>query len=197
MMEDELVKIWQSSPSLEQIKFEKSRLILDVQAGINRVDKLIKYRDAIESGTAIFIVVPAFTYAAFQMPNVLTKLACAFIIFWAFYLVYRFRNARKHRPGEVTDNYIEYLHKTKQHLLVQKKLLETVLWWYIIPAQSGVTLFSLGIALDTGHYDGLIKMEILGLILAIVTIYMNKQTLKKTLNPRLKKIDELISVMDN
>jgi CDP-diglyceride synthetase len=197
MMEDELVKIWQSSPSLEQIKFEKSRLMLDVQAGINRVDKLIKYRDAIESGTAIFIVVPAFTYAAFQMPNILTKLACVFIIFWAFYLVYRFRAARKYKPGEVTDNYVEYLSKTKQHLLVQKKLVDTVVWWYIIPAQSGVTLFTLGIALESGNYEGLIKMEILGLMLAIVTIYMNKQTLRKTLNPRLKKIDELIRVMDN
>jgi hypothetical protein len=80
---------------------------------------------------------------------------------------------------------------------VQKKLLDTVVWWYIIPAQSGVTLFTLGISLESGNYEGLIKMEILGFILAIVTIYMNKQTLKKTLNPRLKKIDELITVMDN
>jgi CDP-diglyceride synthetase len=140
--------------------------------------------------------VPAFTYAAFQMPNVLTKIACVFIIFWAFYIVHRIRSARKHMPGSVTDNYIEYLSKTRDHLLVQKKLLDTVLWWYILPAQSGVTLFSLGVALESGSYDGLIKMEILGLGLAIVILYMNKQTLKKTLNPRLEKIDELIGVME-
>jgi hypothetical protein len=31
-MEDELVKIWQSSPNTEVIKFEKSRLMVDVQS---------------------------------------------------------------------------------------------------------------------------------------------------------------------
>lgn len=197
MMEDELVKIWHSSPNVEQIKFEKSRLMLDVQSGIDRVNRQIKFRDAIEIGTAIVIVVPAFTYTAFQMPNIVTKIGCVFIILWCFYLVYRLRSARSHRSGAFTDNYTEYLHKTREHLLVQKRLLNTVLWWYVLPAQTGVTLFSLGISLDMGNYNALIKMELLGLALGVATIFMNQQAVKKTLKPRLEKIDELIGVMES
>jgi hypothetical protein len=195
MMEDELVKIWQSSPSVEQIKFERSRLILDVQSGINRLDKLIKYRDRIETAAVIFVV-PAFAAAAYFIPNLVTKIACLFIIAWGLYVVYRLRSARKHKPGSITENYLAYLNKTKDHLLAQKKLLDTVLYWYVIPAQSGVTLFCLGIAWETGKYDGLIKMEVLGVLLAIATVYMNQQAVKKTLAPRLQKIDELLSVME-
>lgn len=195
MMEDELVKIWQSSPGLEQVKFEKSRLMLDVQSGINRLDKLVKRRDAIESAVAIFVVTPAFTFTAFMFPNIFIRLACILIVLWSFYVVYRLRNARKYKP-DVTDNYIQYLHKSKAHLIAQKKMLETVLWWYVLPAQSGVTLFCLGIALETGSYQGLIKMEVLGLGLAIATVYLNQQAVKKTLMPRLEKIDELIGAME-
>lgn len=196
MVEDELVKIWQSSSSLEQIKFEKSRLMIDVQTGIDRVNKQIKFRDAIEIGTAVGIVVPAFTYAAFQMPNIVTKIGCVFVILWCFYLVYRLRSARNHKTGSITDNYSEYLNKTREHLIVQKQLLDTVLWWYVLPAQTGVTLFSVGVTLDTNNYNELIKMELIGLAMAIGIIYLNQQAVKKTIKPRLEKIDELMRMMN-
>jgi hypothetical protein len=62
-MEDELVKIWQSSPNQERVKFEKSRLMIDAQSSIDRLHKEIRFRD-IKEQIAVIIVIPAFAYAA-------------------------------------------------------------------------------------------------------------------------------------
>jgi len=42
-MEEELIKIWQSSPNQERIKFERSRLMMDVQSSMDDFNKKIKF----------------------------------------------------------------------------------------------------------------------------------------------------------
>ena len=49
MIEDELVKIWQSSPNQERVKFEKSRLMIDVQSSLDRLHRFVKYRDLMDT----------------------------------------------------------------------------------------------------------------------------------------------------
>jgi hypothetical protein len=191
MMEDELVKIWQSSPNQERIKFEKSRLILEVQSGIDRLDKSIKYRDLSET-IAVAIVVPAFIVIVFRVPFTLSKIAAALIVVWAIYVLIRLIGARKHKPGPLTENYLDYLHKNRQHLNAQKQLVETALYWYMLPAHILVSLFTLGY----GRLPFFIKMQVAGLILGTFAFVRNKIVIKKTYKPRLDKIEQLIQVLE-
>ena len=193
-MEEELIKIWQSSPNQERVKFERSRLILDVQSGMDRLHRSIKYRDLREQ-IAIIVVVPAFTYASYVLPNLLSKVASLLIAGWAVYIWVKLRNAKKHKPGAFTETYLEYLHKTKHYLLIQKRLLDSVIYWYILPGVSLTMLFVIGLGV-VGKSMTIIKMAIVNAVLAVGTYILNKRAVKMEFIPRLAKIDELIHVME-
>ncbi len=195
MMEEELIKIWQSSPNQERIRFKKSRLIIDVQSSMDDFHKKIKHRDLREQ-IAAATVIPIFAFFAYSTPNLLSKVASILIIGYALFVVIRLRNAKKHKPGAFTETYLEYLHKTRDYLVIQKQLLDSVLYWYILPGMTLTMLlvFSLGV---TGRLKPILKMGLLNIVLAVVTYYLNKRGVKKEIIPRMEKVDELISVLEN
>jgi len=193
-MEEELIKIWQSSPNQERIKFEKSRLMLDVQSSMDRLHRSIKYRDLREQ-VAVAIVIPAFAYTAYAFPPLLSKVASVLIVGWALYILIRLRNAKKHKPGAFTETYLEYLHKTKDYLLIQKQLLDSIMYWYILPGMTLTMLFFMGFGV-VGRSVQIIKYALGNVALAVATYFLNKRAVKREFVPRLAKIDELINLME-
>ena len=195
MIEEELIKIWQSSPNQEQIKFEKSRLMIDVQSSMDRFHRGIKYRDLREQ-IAIIIVIPVFAYYAYAIPHLLSKIASVLIIGWGIYIAIRLRKANKHNPSAFTETYLEYLYKTRDYLLIQKQLLDNVLYWYILPGVAFIFLFVLGFVGVPGKSRYIIKMSVINVVMAVAIYYLNKRAVKKQFIPRLEKVDELIKVME-
>jgi hypothetical protein len=195
MIEDELVRIWQSSPNQERVKFEKSRLMIEVQSSMDHFHKQVKYRDLREQ-IAVIIVIPFFAYAAYSIPHLLTKLASVLIIGWAVYVFFRLRNAKKHKPGAFTETYIEYLYKTRAYLQIQKQLMDSVVYWYILPGMLLVILFLMGFIGIPGKARGIMKVSIANALLAVVTYFLNKRSVKRQIMPRLEKVDQLIKVME-
>lgn len=193
-MEEELIKIWQSSPNQERVKFEKSRLMIDVQSSIDRLHREIKNRDLREQ-LAAAIVIPVFAYYAYAIPHLLTKVASVLIVSWAVYIVMRLRNAKKNKPSAFTETYLEYLHKTREYLHIQKQLLDSVFYWYILPGMTLTMLFVLGFGV-AGRVAYIIKMALGNVALAIATYFLNKRGVKKQIMPRLVKVDELIALME-
>jgi hypothetical protein len=196
MIEDELVKIWQSSPNQERVKFEKSRLMIDVQSSLDRLHRFVKYRDLMDTIPAI-IIIPAFAFYTFIGPFTLSRIASGFIALWAIYLIIRLRKAKKNKPGAMTGTYLEYLRTNRRFLMDQKELMETVLYWVVIPLITLVSLFFIGVFI--GRPGPPIKRAIaLGgnVVLGIVVYFMNKWAVKKQIMPRLEKVDKLISVME-
>jgi len=51
---------------------------------------------------------------------------------------------KKHKPGAFTETYLEYLHQTRNYLLVQKQLLDSVLYWYILPGYDTYDVIFMG-----------------------------------------------------
>lgn len=194
MIEDELVKIWQSSPNQERVKFEKSRLMIDVQSSVDSLHKKIKYRDFMEQ-LAIILTIPVFAYYAYDIPHILTKIASILIILFGIYVGIRLRNAKKHKPGALTETYMEYLYKTREYLNIQKKLIDSVLYWYILPFMILMFLFVIGPGI-TGRLPHIIKMTLLSTVIAMVTYFLNKRAVEKQFTSRLEKIDELIKTME-
>jgi hypothetical protein len=195
MMDEELIKIWQSSPNQERVKFERSRLMIEVQASMDHFHKKIKYRDLMEQ-LAVVIVIPVFAYYAYSIPQTLTKIASVLIIFWGIYIVIRLRNAQKNKPGALTETYLKYLYKTREYLRVQKHLLDSVLYWYVLPGFVLISMFILGFIGVPGKSQSTIKMMVGNVVLAVTIYFLNKRAVKKEFIPRLEKVDRLIIAME-
>lgn len=194
MMEEELIKIWQSSPNQERIKYEKSRLMLEVHASLDKFHKAVKYRDLREQ-IAVAVIVPFFAVGAFILPGTVSKIACVLIIAWAFYVLYRLREAKKSNPGAFSDTYLDYLYRTREYLHVQKHLLDNVMYWYILPAMFLTMLFTVGFGI-ADRIRPIVKMAVLNIGLAVATYILNKRAVAKQIMPRLNKVNELIQVME-
>lgn len=194
MIEDELIKIWQSSPNQERIKFEKSRLMINVQSSLDIFHKKIRYRDLAEQ-VAIVFVSPVFLYYAYTIPFLLTKIASVLIVVWGIYVFIRLRNAKKQKPAALNETYLQYLYKTRDYLKIQKDLIDSVLSWYILPSMILVFLFVLGPGVDD-RWPKIIKagLGITGMGAAIY--YLNKRAVKRQFIPRLEKVEALIRTME-
>lgn len=195
MIEDELVKIWQSSPNQERVKFEKSRLMIELQSSLDRFHKSIRNRDLTETIAAI-MVIPVFAFYTYVIPHALTKIASVLICFWAIYVVIRLRNARKHKPGAMTETYQDYLYKMRNYISVQKTLLDTVLYWYLLPGFALMLLFLAGFIGVPGKEAYIIRTGTFAAVLGVIVYFLNRRAVKKHILPRLAKVDELIEVIN-
>lgn len=188
-MEDELIKIWQSSSNQERIKFEKSKLILELKSSLGRLHRWWKYLELVEVISAT-IGILLFVFIAFWVPFVLSKIASVFIIVCLLYLLYKLHGIQKFKPSDLEHDYSQYLIKTKTYLLVQKRLIETSLYWYILPCLLGVVLFVLGVK-DVP----IIHMIIIFIIVSLFGIYsyfLNHRRVRNEINPRIEKVNTLI-----
>lgn len=195
MIEDELTRIWKSSPNQERVKFRKSRLMLELQSSLDRFHRAIRNRDLIETIAAI-VVVPIFACCAFVIPYTLTKIASVLIGVWAVYVIVHLRKARSHKPGSFTISYQEYLYKTRDYLIVQKKLLDTILYWYLLPGFILMLLFLGGFAGIPEKHDHLVRTAVGAFVLGLLVYYINRRAARKHIAPRLEKVNELISVVE-
>ena len=196
MMEDELIKIWQSSPKAEQIKFERSRLMLDMQSSLDRFHRLVKYSVLVEQ-IAVIIIIPIFLFIVYWIPPVLSKIASFLIVLWAIWYMFRLRKIKEKQPKSITLNYLEYLKKNRGYLRYLKNMTDTAMYWYILPPMTFYFMFITGAHLYTkGPITFFLFTVLLGLSTSIAYYFYFRWIVKKIYIPRLKKIDELIEVME-
>ena len=124
MIEGELVKIWQSSNNQERVKFEKSKLIIELQSSLGRLHRWWKFLELVEV-ISVIIGILSFVFVAYWVPFTASKIASVLIIIFLINILIRVLGINKFRPSDFEENYLEYLKKTRQYLEVQKKLLET------------------------------------------------------------------------
>lgn len=194
-MEDELIKIWQSSPNQEKIKFEKSKLMIEVQSSLDKIQRSWKYMIIRETIAAI-IAIPAFLFITYNVPYTISKIGSIWIVLAVIYILIRLKSAKKHKPTDLTETYIDYLYKTKDYLNAQKKLLDTVLYWYVLPVFPGYVLILMGFIHIPEKRKIIIIAALAFVVMAILAYILNKRGVRKEFDPRLKKIDELIQVLE-
>jgi hypothetical protein len=196
MMEDDLIKIWQSAPNRERAKFEKSRLMIEVQVSLDRVHGMIKHGNR-RAMILTLLIVPVFAFYIYIIPFVLTKIASGLAVLFAINIFMRFRKAKKNEPNDVTGTYLEYLNKTKIFLLDQKQLIDTALYWSIIPGISVCILFFLGF-MESPNFTitGIISLCVGCIVIGVIVFFLSKWWVKMAITPNLNKIDELISALE-
>lgn len=195
-MDDELIKIWQSSPEEEKIKFEKSRLMIQLNSSLDRFHRLLNFGILTERIAAI-IVIPIFSFYVYYVPFLLSKIASVLIVLWVIWYMFRLRAVKKLKPSEVSESYLEYLYQTRTYLRVLKEMGDTGIYWYILPSILGALLFITGYVIGgvlSGTKMVVIFSSVIGLGVGLY-FYM-KWITKKLYSNRLSKVEELIAVME-
>lgn len=195
MIEDELIKIWQSSSNQERLKFEKSKLMIELQSSLGRLHHWWKYLELLEVVLAVIGILTC-VLVILWIPFVLTKIAIVFIMICAILLIIKYQGVRKFKPSDLEENYIDYLKKTKKYLEVQKKFLKTYVNWGILPVYPIMLLFTVSIWGKIPEKENLIFFLILinvaSIVMGVYGYLLNKRRVKNEINPRIKDVDELI-----
>jgi len=191
MIEEELMKIWQSSCNQELIKFEKSKLMIELQSSLGNLHHWWKNIELVNFISAL-ITIPLFLLFAFRAPFISMKIASVLIVIWAAYVGVRLFGIKKLKPNEQEGNYLQYLEKTRIYLLAQKKMLETSLNWAILTIYPIYILFFIGIwERPLARYIGGLSFMVL-IAIGIYEYYRSKKRVRNQINPRISQVDELM-----
>ncbi|WP_025665546.1 hypothetical protein [Aquimarina megaterium] len=191
MIEDELIKIWQSSSNQERVKFEKSKLMIELQSSLGRLHRWWKYLELVEVISAIICIL-SFGFIVYWAPFTTTKIASVLLIIFSINILIQVLGIKKIKPSDLEENYLEYLKKTMKYLNAQKKLLETSVYWVVLPIYPILLLFFIGFwHIPTKRYVIVITF-LVAIGLGIYGYFLNKKRVKNEINPRLDRVDELI-----
>lgn len=196
MIEDELIKIWQSSSNEERIKFEKSKLMIELQSSLDRLNRWWKFGVQVET-VATFIAIPIFAFIAYWAPFTSTKIASIFIIIYVVFVIIRLIGIKKYKPNDLEETYIEYLKKSKEYLKAKKNLIVTYNYWGALPLYPILFLFVVRFW-ELPSKRLLIIILFLNMIgLHVFGYILNKRKVKNRINPSIAKIDELIKQLES
>ncbi|WP_281540381.1 hypothetical protein [Maribacter aestuarii] len=196
MIEDELIKIWQSSSDHEQIKFNKSKLMIELKSSLGRLHRWWKYLELVEV-ISLIIGILSFAYLIFRVPFTTTKIACILIIILGITTLIKVLGIKNIKPSDLEENYLEYLKRTKIYLKAQKKLLETYFYWGVLPIFPIMFLFLVGFWELPEKRHIIIISYLATISIGIYAYFLNKKRVKNEIDPRIDKVDELISGLEN
>ncbi len=191
MIEDELINIWQSSSNQERLKFEKSKLMLELQSSLARLHRWWNYIERVNVISAL-ITIPIFMAIVYWAPYTSVKIASVLVIIWSIYVGIRMSSVKKFKPSDLEENYLNYLEKTKVYLLAQKRMIETSLNWAILTIYPIVLLFFVDL-LEKPLARYMAVVIFLALVgVGVYEYYLSKRRVKNEINPRIASVDKLI-----
>ena len=194
MLENELKNIWKNSSKEELVKFNKSKLILDLDSKLENFDKKIKKRNKVVMLASIYVII-SFTIVFFLEPALLIKIACLISIPWAILQIYLMKKVKKYKIDNYSLPLKEFLLKRQQYLIKERKLYDTaLLYWNILPSILIFTLFMIG--------WGLFGTERIYYILFFTSFFVilflgYKWVVKKRFDPLIKKVEATIAELDS
>ena len=194
-MEDELIKIWQSSSNEERIKFEKSKLMIELQSSLGRLHRWWKYLELVDV-ISVLITIPGFIFIVYHAPFTSTKIASVLVIIWAVNYLIRVLGIKKFKPSDLEENYLEYLKKSRVYLEAQRNLLETYKYWGMTPLYPIIFLF----VVDFWEIPSkriIIVILFLNMVgMHIFAYFFHKRRVKNEINPRIKRVNEVIESLE-
>lgn len=204
MLEQELKDLWRNSPEKERVKFDLSRLLIDLNGQLENLNTQIRRRDRKDMFTML-ISIPIFTYLIFIIPFPITKAGLVLAILGMVWHVLRRRDHSLNRiPVDHTLPLKEQLGIQRANLEHEKKLMSTVLYWFIIPSFVPFAVSILGLG-DPRNYgwsnffvDQVLPMPIIYklayLIFAVIVFWVlyweNNRIVRRTLQPMIREIEE-------
>lgn len=192
MNDKDFESIWRSSAGLELVKVEQHSLLHHLSSKINRLDNTIARRNTREKIIAVLLII-AFCVIAYFIPYALTKIACLLMIPYYLFYMYKIESVRRQKSSNFSQPPKQFLMSQKRYIQKEKKLLDSILYWAIIPLAFILILFYAGFPMDLQSYvwaGGFTFVILLGVYRA------NKYVSRKTFKPLLQSLEKMIREFD-
>jgi hypothetical protein len=183
MSDDELKKLWQSG---KQDNAPDTMVLLKrTRQELERLRRTISKRNRLEIGTAI-VLMPVFALIAVFIPAILSKIGAALIVPACLFVIYKLKRTKKLLPVDDSSATLsEYLAQHRSYVFAEMKLLDSVLYWYLLPLMVPMLLFCIGLQ----HY----RFAFGGVLLTIAVYALNKYVARKDFMPRIARLDKDIA----
>jgi len=187
MKMEELKEIWEYGVS-NTIDIKNETLMKDLSVELDRFERRIAKRDKLEIGVAI-ILIPLFLGAAFFVPMLLPKIAFFLFVPYLLLVIYQLKAVKKHKVVNNSVDVGESLRHQRLYYAKERDLLNSVLYWYILPPAVLQIVLYVTFVTSTGKLAFFIGLVVM---VSVVIYILNKQAVKKDLDPMIRKLDDAI-----
>lgn len=205
MEEQELKNIWKNSSKTEDITINTSQLLSDFKVGMEDRERIVRKRDTKEIFFAILGIV-GFIIIAIRMWFSIPSLGIIIITLTYVYYIFKLRSNRKSKyTQKLFVSFQEQLENQKQFMQNQAKLLNTILYWALIPFFIGymVVIWSVWDLTSVNFssflssiYPESLKSKIICTVFVLIaffyTQWTNKKAAKVNWDPLIKQIDIIL-----
>ena len=192
MNENDIKKIWESGMLRTAVEIDTDRIAADLNIQLNDFKKAIQKRNMYEYA-AIAILLPVTGAMVVAVQGTFAKIALAMSIPWAIWAAYKIYNVR-HKEHIYATSMKAYLMQCISYLAAERKLVSSVLYWYILPPNICAVLFFIGLGI---RGIPLLVMAIGIVVLVAFTYFLNQRSVKTKFDPLIKKLETTLSQLED
>jgi small neutral amino acid transporter SnatA (MarC family) len=186
MNDHELKLLWQRQELAAPVKADDAELVSRMKKKMRQFDRNIFCRDIREFAASIWLVW-IFCGKLRLSTTPLSIAGCWVVIVSAFFIAGELFYTRfKFRMRKETLSLREHLQAEVRKVGWQARMLETVLWWYILPVMIGAELFALG---ETRDLTDRIVITLTLVFVSAVLWWVNRYAAKRSLRPLQKELE--------
>ncbi len=194
MMLDDLKVGWESEMK-KPVNHEQLATVLEIlKTETGKLDKSIKCRDTLEVSIALLLI-PVWSWKLVYSVSLMQSVGLWIAILACLFIPYKLIKAKRVNVQK-NNSVLGFLLIEKVKLESQKKLLESVALWYILPLMIAIILITAGATLDSLGIPQLtfqLKIYYSFCALLFVGVYLlNKRAAKKQFKPLLDKVNQHI-----
>lgn len=192
MTEQELKQIWQDGLAIEKINIQSPKFLSNMDKEFKRFEKRIDRRDNREIIAFVFSILFFGGMLAIRGFTLLENIGFGLLIAYSLLVIYILLKVKKSKPVfSISQSVKEQLINYKSYVRSQQKLLENVLYWYLLPMLPGMILL----------YMNRGASIIIGGSFIVALIFfgihkLNKRAADENFNPLLEEISLAIKRLD-
>jgi hypothetical protein len=195
---DALKTEWKSKTENEYNHAELKLAIQQLQKETKKIDRSILVRDVLEiSASVVLLLISCF--GVLNSSSVIQSIGFIIWIFTCILVPYKLIKTKQKTELKI-DCMKAYLTNEKIKLNRQKRNLETVAWWYILPCLLGIIFVSAGVNVSANGLpiiDQPLLIYLIGCIFGALVIYfLNRHAARQKFQPLIDKIDQRLSEME-
>lgn len=180
MDENSLKRLWYDSNKEQKVEINPEVLIESIHHKSLYMENKIKQRDKSETIVAVLMTL-VFGCLFFVFPQALSKIGAGIIVINCMLIIFRLYLARKVKvKQEISSEIKHHLMVSLQQVRQQINLLNTMIWWYLLPIFIGVLCVYYGLSKSfiSRTFYTVIVTTMYGYIW-----YLNKEAVRKKLKP--------------
>lgn len=186
MNDDQLKKLWHTANG--QVTLDEGKLAGRMDMQLQRFERDIRRRDRREI-VASAVLIPVFAAMTVVAQPVATKAGAALGTLWAIACIIILKRTSAAKPADTSLPCRAHLVQIAAYTRLQRSLLNSVLWWYVLP-------FTISCSLMFAGYGRWWELTAVVAMAAFV-LWLNKRTVKTYFDPLLRDIELQLQSLGN